>query len=87
MRVLNAASLAKMTTPVIGDYACGIHHRIAPRREVIYHVGRTRGFESVLGWYPEDSVAIAILTNLDGSRPAQLYDALGAASQAEHPWR
>jgi CubicO group peptidase (beta-lactamase class C family) len=81
-RVLGPAALAEMTTPAIGDYACGIHHRSSPGREVLYHTGRTRGFESVLGWYPQDSVAIAILTNLDGSRPNVLYDALAPAAHA-----
>jgi len=78
--VLSAASLATLTSPVIGDYACGIHHRTSPGREVLYHTGRTIGFDSVLGWYPQDSVAIAVLTNLDGAHEVALYDALAAAS-------
>lgn len=80
--VLADSSLAMMTAPAIGDYACGIHHRRSPGREVIYHTGRTWGFESVLGWYPQDSVAIAVLTNMDGSRPNVLYDALANAAHA-----
>lgn len=81
-RVLGPAALTEMTTPAIGDYACGIHHRTSPGREVLYHTGRTRGFESVLGWYPQDSVAIAVLSNLDGSRPNVLYDALAGVAHA-----
>lgn len=84
-RVLGPAALATLTTPAIGDYACGIHHRRSPGREVLYHTGRTIGFESVLGWYPEDSLAVAVLTNLDGARPNLLYDALAAASHAPAP--
>ena len=84
-RVLAPASLAEMIAPVRGDYACGVHHRLAPGREVLYHSGRINGFDSLLGYYPADSLAIAVLSNLDGIRIERMYDALAAAAHAEPP--
>ena len=82
-QLLGAEPQREMTTPVLGDYAYGIHHRTGPGREVDYHTGRIDGFESVMGWYPADSVAIVVLANETGGwRINELYDALAAASHS-----
>jgi hypothetical protein len=84
--VVHGALLAEMLTPVIGDYAYGVHHRSGTGREVFYHTGKLDGFDSVLGWYPDDSVAVAILANQAGGwRINELYDALAAASHQVPP--
>jgi CubicO group peptidase (beta-lactamase class C family) len=75
-KLLSPASLAKMTTPVTatpqgpvseGGYGYGVIARTsaAGRRE-FYHGGSVPGFSSVLIYYPESQVTIAVLNNLRG---------------------
>ena len=84
-KLVSPRELARMTTPVRQDHACGIHHRLPPGREVIYHTGRVIGFESVLGYCPQDSLAVVVLSNLDGLRPNRVFDALAAAAHRRAP--
>jgi len=87
-RVVHGAAFTEMVTPRIGDYAYGIHHRAGPGREVYYHTGKIGGFDSVMGWYPADSVAVVVLGNQAGGwRINELYDALAGASHAAGPDR
>ena len=57
-----------------GDYAYGIHHRTTGGREAFYHSGRVNGFESVLGYYRADSVAVVVLENLDTGEAANVFN-------------
>src|SRR6516225_6187041 len=85
-QVLRDSARTEMLTPVSGDYAYGIHHRTTPGREAYYHSGKIGGFESLLGCYPADSVAIAILANQTaGWRIDALYDALATTARKRGP--
>ena len=75
-KLLSPASLTKMTTPVTatpqgpgyeGGYGYGVIARTSGdgRRE-FYHGGSVPGFSSVLSYYPESQVTIAVLNNLRG---------------------
>lgn len=79
-KLLRPASLTEMTTAVQGDYAYGIHHRTRGGREAFYHSGRVNGFESVLGYYPADSVAVVVLENLDTGEAANVFNQVVLAS-------
>ena len=81
--VVHGEAFTEMVTPLAGDYAYGIHHRAGPGREVYYHTGKIGGFDSAMGWYPADSVAVVVLGNHAGGwRINELYDALAGASHA-----
>jgi CubicO group peptidase (beta-lactamase class C family) len=75
-KLLSPASLAKMTTPVSatpqapgyeGGYGYGVVARTsAEGRREFYHGGSVPGFSSILSYYPESQVTIAVLNNLRG---------------------
>lgn len=83
--LLPPAALAEMTTAVQGDYAYGIHHRTGSGREAYYHTGRANGFESVLGYYPADSLAVVVLENLDTGAAADVFNQLVLAALRPAP--
>lgn len=79
-RVIHGVALGEMIAPLIGDYAYGIHHRAGTGAELYYHTGKIGGFDSVMGWYPADSLAVVVLANQAGGwRINELYDALAGA--------
>jgi CubicO group peptidase (beta-lactamase class C family) len=80
-QLLDAAALREMTTPVVGDYAYGLHHRTGSGREAYYHSGRTSGFESLLGEYPGDDLAIVVLENFDAGAVQDVFNALATAAR------
>src|SRR5438128_9525983 len=60
-KLLTAASLEKMTTPFKNDYAFGLGVRTSKGRKVIEHNGGIEGFNTLLAYYPEDKLTIAVL--------------------------
>jgi CubicO group peptidase (beta-lactamase class C family) len=66
-RVLSAASLKKMTTPVPqspNGYAFGLNVQSVQGRTVIFHAGGINGFTTTLAYYPDTHVTIAVLSNV-----------------------
>ncbi len=63
--LLDAASRAKMFTPVLSDYACGWYVTTSSRRSpAIEHGGSTgNGFEVKFTRYPKEQVCIVALSN------------------------
>jgi CubicO group peptidase (beta-lactamase class C family) len=78
-KVLQAASLQKMTTPFKHDYAFGLGVHTTAGHKVIEHNGGIEGFNTDLAYYPDDQLTVVVLGNLNG--PAgEIGEKLGAAA-------
>lgn len=72
-QVVSKASYERMTTPArLNDgrawpYGFGLGLLTLDGRPRIVHTGRVLGFYAVLAHYPDDSLTIAIMANLDGA--------------------
>jgi CubicO group peptidase (beta-lactamase class C family) len=82
-KLLQAAALAKMTTPFKDDYACGVSVRTVGGRKVIDHGGGIEGFTTFLAYYPEDKLTVVALGNLAGPAPPQIVTRLAAVAHGE----
>lgn len=82
-KVLSSASLEKMTTPFKNDYAFGLGVNNRNGRKVISHNGGIEGFNTYLGYYPDDHVTVVVLANLNGSVPDELGAQLGALAHGD----
>jgi CubicO group peptidase (beta-lactamase class C family) len=71
-KVISTASLAKMTTPFKSNYALGVVVQTAGGRKVVQHGGGIDGFNTYLAYYPETTVTVAVLANINGNAPAQM---------------
>ncbi len=76
-RVLSAASLKKMTTPFLHDYAYGLGVETAGGRKMISHNGGIEGFNSRLNYYPEAKVVVVVLANQNTRAADELGVKLG----------
>ena len=82
-RLLSAASLEAMTTPMLDNYAFGVVVGNAGGRKTVEHNGGIEGFNTHLTYYPESKVTVAVLANLNGNAPGQLAAQLGRLAHGE----
>lgn len=82
-KLLQPASLAKMTTPFKNDYAFGLGVRTVNGRKVIDHGGGIEGFNTMLAYYPEDKLTVVVLANVNGNTPNQIATQLAAVAHGE----
>jgi CubicO group peptidase (beta-lactamase class C family) len=69
-KVLQPASLAKMTTPFKNDYAFGLVVDTPPSGHKRFsHGGGIEGFNTELEYYPDDKLTLVILGNANGATP------------------
>jgi CubicO group peptidase (beta-lactamase class C family) len=71
-KVLQAASLEKMTTPFLSNYAFGLQVETAGGRKVIQHGGGIEGFNTHLAYYPDDKLTVVVLGNVNGAAPGDI---------------
>lgn len=85
-RLLSAKRFADLTTPVLDDYAYGLHVHSTPGASVISHDGGIAGFESHIEMAMEGGFAVIILSNggIDKSLQSWVAD-LAAAAFADRP--
>ena len=69
LKLLNAASLKRMTTPGKGDYGLGVFVHSEDGVTVVDHGGGIEGFTTELRYAPERKVAIVVLSNVNGTAP------------------
>lgn len=74
-KVINPASLAKMTTPFKEGYGFGLFIHDENGHKRIDHGGGIEGFNTSLAYYPDDKLVVVVLANLNGNAA----DALGAS--------
>ncbi len=76
-KVINPASLTKMTTPFKDDYAFGLLVVNKDGHKRITHGGGIEGFNTSLNFYPDDKLIVIVLANLNGGAPDQIATDLG----------
>jgi CubicO group peptidase (beta-lactamase class C family) len=82
-KVLQAASFEKMTQPFKNKYALGLTVDTPGTRKVIQHGGGIEGFNTLLGYYPDDQLTVVVLANLNGPAPQQIATQLAAVAFGE----
>lgn len=82
-KVLSAASLEQMTTPVMHHYAFGLEVMTDKGRKVISHNGGIEGFNAQLNYYPESKVTVIVLANINGPTCTELANDLSALALGE----
>jgi CubicO group peptidase (beta-lactamase class C family) len=79
--ILKAASLEKMTTPFLNNYAMGLRVEVNDGHKVIRHDGVVVGFKTEFAYYPEDELTVIVLSNLVNANPTQIGRQLAAAAR------
>ena len=82
-KVLQAASLEKMTKPFKNDYAFGLQVDTTGGHKVIEHGGGIEGFNTELEYYPEDKLTVVVLGNVNGAAPGEIAKKLAALARGE----
>jgi CubicO group peptidase (beta-lactamase class C family) len=83
-KLLSAATLQKMTTAFRNDYAFGLQVRTVNGRKLIDHSGGIQGFNTMLAYYPEEKLTVAVLGNIQGGAPAQITGILARVAHGEN---
>ncbi|MGA8186005.1 MAG: serine hydrolase, partial [Terriglobia bacterium] len=76
-KVLSPESLKQMTTPFKDNYAFGLMVHTENGHKVIDHGGGIEGFNTMLAYYPDDKLTVAVLGNLNGGAPQEIAKYLG----------
>lgn len=82
-KLLAAASLEKMITPVKSGYAYGLGVLTVKGRKVIQHGGGIEGFNAQLANYPDSKITVVVLANVNGPAFGELAAQLGALAFGE----
>jgi CubicO group peptidase (beta-lactamase class C family) len=82
-KVVSAASLKKMTTPFKGGYAFGLLINTNSGRTAVFHNGGIEGFNTAMAYYPDSTVTVIVLGNVNGTAPDELVDKLGRVANGE----
>jgi CubicO group peptidase (beta-lactamase class C family) len=82
-KVLQAASLQKMTTPFKDNYAFGLEVKTVGGHKLIDHGGGIQGFNTELAYYPDDKLTVVALGNVNGGAPGEIATKLAALSHGE----
>jgi CubicO group peptidase (beta-lactamase class C family) len=82
-KLLTAASLKRMTTPVKNDYGFGLVITTSNGRTTFSHSGGINGFNSYLAYYPESRVTVAVLANINGPGADDLGGKLSALAHGQ----
>lgn len=83
-KLLQPASLQKMTTPFLENYAFGLTVETAGGHKRITHGGGIEGFNTELEYYPEDKLAVVVLKNVTGEVGApEIANKLAAVAHGE----
>jgi CubicO group peptidase (beta-lactamase class C family) len=84
-KLLQAASLEKMTKPFKNNYAFGLQVDTAGGHKVIEHGGGIEGFNTELEYYPEDKLTVVVLENVNAAaRPGEIAKKLAAVAHGEN---
>src|SRR5258708_7821911 len=82
-KVLQAASLEKMTKPFKSNYAFGLAVETVGAHKVIQHGGGIEGFNTELEYYPEDKLTVVVLGNVNGMAPTEIAKKLAALAHGD----
>ncbi len=79
-KLLQPASLAKMTKPFKDNYAFGLMINTSAGHPLISHGGGIEGFNTELEYYPDDKLTVIVLGNVNGAAPGAIAHKLAAVS-------
>jgi CubicO group peptidase (beta-lactamase class C family) len=82
-KVLSVASLQKMITPFKESYALGVGVRAMDGRKAVTHGGGIEGFNTILSYYPDSRITVAVLANINGPAADQIGRSLGALAHGD----
>jgi CubicO group peptidase (beta-lactamase class C family) len=82
-KVVQTASLEKMTTPFENNYAFGLQVDTVGGRKIIDHGGGIEGFNTELAYYPDDKLTVVVLGNVNGNTPLEIARKLAAVNHGE----
>jgi CubicO group peptidase (beta-lactamase class C family) len=82
-KLLNPASLKKMTTPFKENYGFGLQIQTLKGHERISHGGGINGFNTAEAWYPQEKLSIIVLSNVNGNAPDEISDRLASVMHNE----
>lgn len=82
-KLIQAASLEKMTKPFKNDYAFGLQVDTIGGRKAIEHGGGIEGFNTELAYYPDDKLTVVVLGNVNGQAPMEIAGKLAALAHGE----
>jgi len=82
-KLLNAASLTKMTTPYKDNYAFALEVSDNKGRKMIAHGGGIEGFNTQMSYYPAEKLTVIALANLNGRSPGEIADKLASVAFGE----
>ena len=82
-KLLQAASLQKMTTPFKSNYAFGLQVETAGGHKVIEHGGGIEGFNTEMAYYPDDKLTVVVLGNVNSGAPGDIAGKLAALAHGE----
>jgi hypothetical protein len=82
-KLLQPASLEKMTTPVKNNYAFGLMVETRNGHKMIAHGGGIEGFNTQLAFYPDDKLTVVVLGNVNGNAPDQIASKLAGVVHGE----
>lgn len=70
--VLSSASLEKMITPVMNNYAMGLFVTKNGDKKVISHSGGIAGFNTYMSYHPNAKISVIVLGNENGAAPEKI---------------
>src|SRR5262249_12283293 len=82
-KMLKPESLAKMTTPFKDDYAFGLGVTTRNGHKVISHGGGIQGFNTMLAYFADDKLTVAVLANVNGPAAGELGTRLAQIALGE----
>jgi CubicO group peptidase (beta-lactamase class C family) len=82
-KLLNPASLKKMTTPFKENYGFGLEIKTIKGYERISHGGGINGFNTFEAWYPQEKLSVIVLSNVNGNSPEEISDRLASVMHNE----
>jgi CubicO group peptidase (beta-lactamase class C family) len=82
-KLLQPASLQKMTSPFKNDYGFGVGIATQAGRKVVAHGGGIEGFNTQLSYYPEEKMTVVVLANINGNAPGDIAGKLAAVAHGE----
>jgi CubicO group peptidase (beta-lactamase class C family) len=86
-KILTQASLVKMTTPFLSNYAFGLSVEQQGGLKAIVHTGSIDGFSTVMHYWPDQRITVVVLANEETNSHVDIVEKLDdlARGRTGHP--
>ena len=82
-KLMRPDSLKRMITPGIGDFGLGVVAQQVQGERVISHTGGIQGFVADLRYYPDQGIAVVVLSNTESKETLTLSEQLSQQARRE----